>query len=514
MEQAQSVSNSGSSRLSVAGIVGGIALLLSTILSGSGIYFSLMESSLSEIARIAISTVSTLFLTLLAFRFWLLAGRSSRERRLRREQAALPQPTVWHYVVGGLLMSLLSVMTATTALVFLNNRDGVQALMNHTAFAATIKPVDQLAEGMSNIAAIAARTDNLAADRSQQESTVGGTCGVSPPGAGPLTRMRASHAALASVIADRANALNRRASEIARSLISARNQDDVNKMFDAARSLRTDPERLRIAEEADALAQGYAGAGFIFEGRLRNCPDTELAALFDKIAETARGIIELPTQPPLRRDVRIFDAFAMVLPILLDEEKGRAFGVSRATILPFVLFTVLIDLVSLGGALGHGAGRAKRMTEQEERQIHRTSWVLRNFVWEFPALPAVENEGSLETDKCQAFVFVPLGGDPDRTRQAEYLTALFDLSVDPAFQFEPLVARRREFEPWVEQMRLASGNATHYAIYPIKSQEVYEQIMRIKRDALKALALTEIESSEFPEFGGVPSERIVHLRAV
>jgi len=188
MTRFQTILNSLLTRVSAAGLVGGIALILSTILSGSGIYFSLVSSSLSEAARIAVSAVSTLFLTLLAFRFWLQAGRAKRERFLRRSQPALPRPRVWHHIIGGLVMSSLSVLTATTALLYLNNRTGVQAMMNQSAFTATIGPVDALADGMSNIAVTAARANDLAAKRSQQEAAIGGTCGKSAPGAGPLSR--------------------------------------------------------------------------------------------------------------------------------------------------------------------------------------------------------------------------------------------------------------------------------------------------------------------------------------
>lgn len=514
MKRSQTISKLLSNGVSIAGLVGGIALVLSTVLSGSGIYFSLTGSSLNEPSRIAVSAVSTLFLTLLAFRFWLQAGRSSREKHLRRAQAALPAPRVWHYIAGGLVMSSLSVLTATTALLYLNNRDGVQALMNHAAFSATIEPVNGLADGMAGVALTAARADRLAAKRSKREAAVGGTCGVSARGIGPLTRMRAEGAKAANSIARRAAVLSTAAEKTARALISAKDQSVVNTLFSDARALRTNPDRLLIAQEADALARGYGGAGFFFENQQRGCSDPELAALFAEIATAAHDVVDLPMQPPLRREVKIFDAFAMVVPILIDEDKGRDVGISRATILPFALFTLLIDLVSLGGAFGHGVGRAVMMTGKEQQQIHRTAWVLRNFVWDFPVLPGHEDEGQGGDNVCQAFVFVPLGGNHERTRQAEYLTALFDLSVDPAFQFEPLVARRREFEPWAEQMRVASGDATHYAIYPIRSQETYYRIMEMKRDALRALALSTIHDGTLPEFGSSPNGNVVPLRAV
>jgi hypothetical protein len=501
-------------RLTVAGLIGGIALIASTLLSGSGIYFSLSGSAMSEPARLAVSSVSTLFLTLLAFWFWMQAGRASRERQLRKGQPALPQPRLWMHVAGGMVMSLLSILTATTALVYLGNRDGVQALMNQTAFAATIEPVARLAADMAAIASEASMADRIAAQRSQREAADGGTCGNSPKGTGPLTRMRAAHAAAASDIAARAEKLSREATGINRALITARDQTAVNALFLDAVALGTHADRLAIAMEADALARGYAGQGFWFEDRQRNCRDEELAQLFARIAASASGVAELPTQPPLRREVRIFDAFAVTIPVLLDEDHGRAVGINRATILPFVLFTVLIDLVSLAGAIGHGSSLARRLSDKERAQLHRTAWVLRNFLWEFPVPAAGAPAESTDPEPCQAFIFVPKGGNPERTRQAEYLAALFDLSVAPAFQFEPLIARRKEFEPWVEQMRLASGGATHYAIYPIKDQKIYARIMEMRRDALRALALTPIDGSELPEFQQKSSGHVTSLRAV
>lgn len=500
-------------RASIAGVIGVVALVLSTALSGSGIYFSLENTSLSGPAKVLTASVSTFLLTLLAFRFWLMAGRESTEARLRSGHAALAKKSARPFILVGLAMSSLSVFTATTALVFVSNRDGVQAMMNYSSFSGTIAPVNIFADSMAAVASSASRADALAAERSQREAAVGGTCGVSKPGVGPLTRMRAEHAASANTLADSAKVLNETAQRIAQRLVVASDQAVVDDLFSEARALRLDPRRLVVAEKAEELALGYNGRGFVYEGRRRMCPDPELAALFGEIETTARGVVNLPEQPPVRRNVKVFDAFAMVLPLLLDGTLGQSFGVSRATILPFVFFALLIDLVSLGGAWVHGAGKAVRMSEAEKRQLHRTAWVLRNFVWEFPPQEVFGAVGEPSGEECQAFIYVPIGGDPVRMRQAEFLTALFDLSIDPALQFEPLIARRKEFEPWVEMMSLASGGASHYAVYPIASQETYDRIMQMKRDALRALALMDLETSEFPEFESPSRSRVVRFRA-
>ena len=296
--------------------------------------------------------------------------------------------------------------------------------------------------------------------------------------------------------------------------MSAKDQAEVNDLFTKAQTLRNNPNRLAIASEAEELSRGYNTAGFFFEGQQRLCPDQELSQLFGAIASAAENLIELPSQPPLRRDVRIFDVFSMVGPILVSDDVGRDVGISRATVVPFVFFSILIDLVSMMGAMVHGMGRAQKICEMDLRQLHRTAWVLRNFFWEFPLLGMPDFVDDDCEGKCQAFVTVPLGGNPERTRQAEYLTALFDLSVDPASQFEPPVARRQEFEPWVQQLRLASGNASHYAVYPITSQETYETIKSLKRDALRALALNELPDNDFPEFSVDGGPRVVSLYAV
>jgi hypothetical protein len=501
------------SGMSVAGVIGFLALTISTFLSGSGIYHSTSGTSLGQPERVLISGIATLFITSLAFIFWMKAGHAVHERRLRKSQRALPKPSATGWFMAGVVMTVMSLLTAVTALLYMNNREGVQTMMNNAAFSGTVGPVNLLSDGMTDIALTAARADSLATSRSQVESAVGGTCGLSPAGAGPLTRMRAAHADQAGDIFTRATALSERARQISTNMITAQNQPRVEALFLEAVSLRLDPERLAIANAAESLKRGYGSEGFLFEGQRRYCPDPVLAALFGEIEASARNVIDLPPGAPVRRDVRIFDVFMLVLPILMDSEHGREVGITRGTILPFVIFALIVDFASLAGAWAHGAGNATRIKSSELEQIHKTAWILRNFVWEFPPLQDGNNSNNNSVGKAQAFVCVPLGGDPKRTHQAEYITALFNLSVDPEHQFEPLEARRLEFEPWVSQMRLAGGGATHYALYPIKSQASYDQLMQMKIDAISALGLAELDTEFLPEFGQGSNENVVSLRA-
>ncbi|MCK0095638.1 hypothetical protein MWU60_08655 [Yoonia sp. F2084L] len=499
--------------MSVAGTIGILALTISTFLSGSGIYFSTAGTTLGQPERLAISGIATLFITSLAFIFWVKAGHAVHERRLRRSQRALPKPRATGWVFAGVLMTSMSLLTAITALLYMNNKDGVQAMMNNAAFSSTVGPVSVLSDGMTEIALTASQADALASNRSQVESAVGGTCGVSPAGAGPLTRMRAAHAEEAANIFRRATALSERARLISSNMIAAQSQARVEALFQDAVNLRLDPERLAIANAAEGLKRGYGTDGFLFEGRQRFCPDPVLATLFSEIETSARNVIELPSGAPVRRDVKIFDVFMLVLPVLMDGQQGREVGITRGTILPFVIFALLVDIVSLAGAWAHGAGNATRIKGSELEQIHKTAWILRNFVWEFPPLQDGSTSGKGTAGKSQAFVCVPLGGDPKRTHQAEYLTALFKLSVDAEHQFETLEPRRREFEPWVSQMRLAGGGATHYALYPVKSQATYDQLMQMKVDAISALGLAELDTEFLPEFGQGSNKNVVSLRA-
>jgi len=168
----------------------------------------------------------------------------------------------------------------------------------------------------------------------------------------------------------------------------------------------------------------------------------------------------------------------------------------------------------MAGALSFGASRAVRITPSELEQIHRTAWVLRNF---FKVWPFLGSEGQTDPQKVndgQAFVYVPLGGSPERTHQAEYLVALLGLDVDPAYQFVPLLARRSEFRDWVNQMKLAGGGATHYAQYPIRDQATLDRIKRMKREALMALGMRKLDTTNFPEFGQEPKDKVVTLKAV
>tara|TARA_R110002072_G_scaffold76112_2_gene178814 strand:+ start:2005 stop:3552 length:1548 start_codon:yes stop_codon:yes gene_type:complete len=507
--------HSGSAPLSLSAIIGGLAVVFSTALSGSGIYFSLETTSLHDVARFAIAALSTLFITLLAFRFWMIAGKLTRERAQRHAQPALPatrHPAP--FIAGAVVMMAASVITAMIAMVFLNHRDAVQSLLNRQTFSGTLAPVNDLAANLNGIAVMASQVEQIAAERSSIETAYGGTCDNAPAGFGPRAALRADHAGAARDISDRADALSLDASLIVQNMISATDQARIEDLFSQAKQLSFDRSRIEIAAKAEQLARGYAGSGFLVDGRQIYCPDVELATLFAQIAEQASQDVDLPTEAPTRQDATIFDAFGVVLPALLTGELGREVGLTRATLLPFLLFAGLVDAVSMAGALSFGASRAVRITPSELEQIHRTAWVLRNF---FKVWPFLGSEGQTDPQKVndgQAFVYVPLGGSPERTHQAEYLVALLGLDVDPAYQFVPLLARRSEFRDWVNQMKLAGGGATHYAQYPIRDQATLDRIKRMKREALMALGMRKLDTTNFPEFGQEPKDKVVTLKAV
>lgn len=515
MKNPAQILRSGPASLSLSAVIGGLAVAFSTALSGSGIYFSLDGTALPDVAKLLIAALSTLFITLLAFRFWMIAGKLNNERRLRYAQPALPNTR--HpapFVIAAFMLMLASVTTAMIAMVFLNHREAVQTLLNRQTFAGTLAPVNDLAADLTGIAVLATQAEQIAAERSAIETSQGGTCDNAPAGFGIRAALRADHASAAREISNRADVLSLNASQIVQSMVVATDQSRINDLFGQAKQLSFDSNRLDIAAEASQLARGYAGAGFLVDGRQIGCPDDELAALFGQIADQASQVVDLPSTAPTRQDATIFDAFGVVIPAMLKGELGRDVGLTRATLLPFFLFAWLIDAVSMTSALAFGASRAVRITTSELDQIHRTAWVLRNF---FKVWPFLGSEGQTDPEKVddgQAFVYVPLGGNPERTHQAEYLVALFGLDVDPTHQFVPLVPRRSEFKDWVNHMKLAGGGATHYAQYPIRDQATLDRIKRMKREALKALGMRKLDTSKFPEFGQDPKDNVVTLKAL
>jgi len=500
---------------SLGGIIGGIAVLFSTALSGSGRFFSLEATTLPVVIRFLVASLATLFITALAFRFWMLGGKLRKQRRLRQSYKALPQ--AGHpapYLLGAATLMAASVITAMIALVYLNHRDAVQSLLNQETFSGTLEPVDALAAELAAIAILASQAEQMAAERSAIETERGGTCDNAPAGYGPRAILRSDHAGIAKQLSEQAEALSLDASRIVQQMVSAADQALIESLFAEAKALSFDRSRLEIASEADRLSRGYGGQGFLVEGRTISCPDAELAALFGQIADRAGQGIDLPGGAPTRQEATVFDAFGVVLPALITGEFGREVGLTRATLTPFLLFAALIDLVSMAGALSFGASRAVRITSDEVDQLHRTAWVLRNFFWEWPAMGSDKETDLTKIGEGQAFVYVPLGGNPERTHQAEYLVALLGLDVDPAYQFAPLTARRGEFSDWINQMILAGGGATHYAQYPVRDQPTLDRIKAMKREAVKALGMRKLDTVDFPEFGSSTSHRVVTLKAL
>ncbi|MFK8034165.1 MAG: hypothetical protein AB8B94_08475 [Hyphomicrobiales bacterium] len=499
-------------QLNLAAIISGIALIFSTILSGSGINESLASSELPSYVRIAVSALVTALLTMLSFKCWSLVGKALRERKIRSGVQGVAVPGYHKLVWAAVFFTGMSTFTAFTALTFVNHRDAVQNVLNRQTFAGVVLPMGQLARDYQRMAAIASTARIVAAERSALEAANGGTCGVSRPGRGPIADMRQNHAQHAADLQRDTLELSAEARSLIDRVLAAGEQTAVRQAFSEAVSLSLDPRRSSVSATAQELAAGYAGQGFVVGGRVLECPDNELGTAFRKIATASDQVVELPSIAPTKRSATIFDAFATIYKIIVGHGDTASAGISLVSLAPLLIMAAIFDFIGAAGALVYGRGKAIRLSTDERDHFHRVQWILENFVWSFPVAVKKGENRSDTPFFHQAYLIVPYHGDPRKTRDAEFMASLFELAADPSLQLQPLKAARQEFFPFIDRFRWASGGATHFTAYPINDQATYESIERDKRDARKAIGFDYVLDNDYPDYVDYDDDKVVAFR--
>lgn len=511
-------------RFKLSLLVGIIALLFSTALSGNGVYESLEAANLSQYERLVISVPATFFITSLAFIFWRSFGTISRKKQYIAKRVGQPNVKSGHYFIGGVVMSSISIITAFAALLYINNQGAVQQALDMRVYAAITRPLLDLSSKYAAIASASEAVQDLSAKTSNIENKQGSTCGPSngtPPGYGPIAKMREKHAGEAAVIAGKAKILSTSASQLVQKIYKAKNQNTVDNIFAEALKLAANPERALVRQKAETLFKGYQGGGFRLDGKLRFCPDPTMASSLAQVIEASKGKIDIPAIPPKRRDANIFDAFAVVFGIFLDHKSVEPAGLSLASIGPLLIFAIIIDITGAISAFSFGRSIIEGFTRKEREDFHRTSWMLENFVWVFPKntknsqgnLTPVKNSDPPVLDHY--FFIVPYYGDDKKTKDALYLAARYGLAKDPERQLQPIDAMHSiASSAFVERFRFVSGQATHFTVYPINDEKTLHAMMTDKTYAINALGFDHIISDIYSEAALSNSDKVRKIRPV
>jgi len=489
-------------RLPVSEIAAFVALGISTILSGSGVYFSLDVFALNFFFSLALAGSITFLITA---SIYICVRRAGYTRASSKFNGILHNRKGGFFGVVltfGLLMMCVSSATSFSAMAYLRYEPTIQAEMDSRANQSVVEPLQDLAVTFGAIAIEASNVSALAAARSDLEASAGGTCGPTGAGEGPFARLRAGHAETLDDLNASALLVSRDASSLLGELSGVLTQSKIDAIHAKAQALVLSPDRQRIARTAESMRSGYSGTGFVWEGQTRFCDDEVMVAALDQLLTATSQSVALDPVAPTKLEATLFDAYAVFWAFLLGDESKSA-KVTAMTSLPFFLgFALFLDAVGAFAAWKAGSASGRHLTAKERDELHKHRWILQNFVWKFPAR---KQDGDADAPlKEEAYLIVPHGGDGCKTDDAEKFAFAFGLHVDASRQFVSMAALPKAFRPFVDRLRLASGDATSISVYPIEDQATYDRLERHKR--LCALALWS-ERARSNEYGDVDDKK-------
>lgn len=462
------------------------ALGMSTVLSGSGVFFSLEVFSLNAALRVIMAAAVTFLITASIYLAMRRAGFAAASRKFEGILHNRRSGFVVLSIIFGLFMVTVSSTTSFSAMAFLRYEAAIQTSIDARANVAITDPLRAMATNYGVVAAEAGDVSVLAAYQSNIESASGGTCGPSEVGEGPIARLRASHAASLAVMNTAALTLAKDAQSLLGELSGGLSQSQIDDVHRRAQTLSLSPERARIDRLAVGMREGYAGSGFLWEGVRRSCDDPVMVAALDRLLAAAGAGVELDASAPTKIEATLFDAYAVFWDLLSSARVGTT-DASTMTSLPFFMtIAFFLDAIGALAAWRTGVASGRTLTIHERDELHKHRWVLQNFVWKFPVRKSADNDGE-EPVMELAFLIVPHGGDGTKADDAEKFAFAFGLHVDAARQYIPMDALPKAFAPFTDRLRLSSGGATSITVYPIEDQKTYDQIERHKR--LCALAL-------------------------
>lgn len=473
-----------------------VAFGLSTVLSGSGVFFSTEVFSVDLLVRIFLAASITFLITTSIYISIKRAGYIRASKKFNGILHNRPTGYVALPLLVGLIMMLISSATSFSAMAYLRYEPVLQSALDARANLVITNPLRRMASNFEDVAAEAVNVSNLAAQQSDVEATSGGTCGPSGVGEGPIARLRASHAVSLSELQAAALNVANKARSLTDTLTGRLTQAEITKIHTQAQALIVSPEHARMSRMINGLRDGYAGAGFYWEGQTRTCDDPVMVSALNQLLDVASVNIVLDPNPPTKLQATLFDAYAVFWGLLFRGDDANS---DTMTSLPFFLCVAFfLDFAGALAAWRAGATLGATLTTREKDELHRHRWILQNFVWKFPTRKKPEDKPDAPLME-EAYLVVPHGGDGNKTDDAEKFAFAFGLHVDAARQFIPMDALPKAFAPFVDRLRLSSGSASSISIYPIEDQSTYDQIEQHKRLCALALWSNRVQSEEYSD---------------
>lgn len=408
------VSSDGRTR--VLGAVCLLAFGFSTILSGYGIGLSLGELPIPLPVRIIFACTATALLTGLAFLCWRQVGVILTQLRVPRGRIEKVFILIAAFIIGGLATSG-SVFTSFTASVFIMQGEAVQSELRARQTAVVAGPIASFSQAQLRVAELGERVRIAAKEASERERVYGNTCGPTPRGDGPITRLRALHSEQAKTHSEAASEMATDSASLLNRLRDVSAQIEVDSIYRSAQELLFDLRSSDLRQWSETTSAHLRGNPVFFEERMHVCTDVQMAEMLDQLTLAANDYPALPDFAPQIREGNVFDSMIVMSDRLARITTGDAQNADDWSILPYAIFSLLIDSIGVVSAIIFARRLTDRLTPRMRADFVRTTWAIRHLVWPF--------------EDGETYLLVPVGGDPGKEILARNLVAKLRLSPRP-----------------------------------------------------------------------------------
>lgn len=403
---------------------------LSTLLTGSGVFFSLRPSFSNPAPALVIAAIATSAITFSGFRLFHYAGQQKGKvakpcaKMAKHAGIDITPRFARPALIAGFGVILLSSWFSFSAMVFLNFSRELQQAMNDEVQAPLIAPIRDLETSFMKIEKSAQLLAAIARQRSALEAADGGQCVSSGPGNGPISGMIASHALQTSDIARSASRLRGSASKALNDIRRARSQADVDAAYQSGQFVIADTERSKISTSAAELLRGYQGAGFVVDGRLVACSRgaASMVPALETLVNAAETDVTLPPSPPVFRQASFVDSAMWQLRFVLSAGSNGIPGVGGWYIVFFALIALFLDGSGAMTAFVAGRLHGSELSPRERERLETSHAIMENFVWETPSHYKKNALGNVIEAQFNSVLVIPTEDDSQET--AEIVNAL------------------------------------------------------------------------------------------
>ncbi|MEP3052681.1 hypothetical protein [Ascidiaceihabitans sp.] len=494
---------------SIPAIIASVAVSLSVFITAYGLALSLGGTSVPEEASFAISSVLAGLLTLTLFFAWQTFGYRLGRRKLLRQSPVSTTASLPVLLVA-IALSTISSMLSVASLTLVTHRELVQRHVNSDL----LRPIEELSRDLEHTASAATAVSSFSETRAAEELSVGGTCGPSIPGNGPIADLRASIALETLSISRTARQLSNEAQSLIVRASWTTSQREINLVFDGAQRLARAVENARIPQRAQVMRAGYSDSGFVRNGRTYACPDTAMIAVLDELLAKAGNINDIPLQVPQVRTAGLSDALALNLKAVPGSNlrSPSSFWLT-SDFVPSLVFVIIFELMIAFSAFWFGSRRSLQLSGNQRQNLHRYKWVLNNFLLVTSAGTRRSGNSIDENNKRKTpygYLLQPEDGNTAVASNVQWIASHYGLNIDPKRQCFKLDNSFKAPKFFIERLRFASGGAVHFTAYPIFSAQV---LSNIERDRSEATVVLSVDDTALPEYSGPELHAEVNVTA-